>query len=351
MSSRMRYLEGWDVAPATDVFICRALRALRQRLRTSSGTVQSEILSDMFFLCSAETYRYNPTAATTHLLAIAQLVEGVGGLHRIQDHMLLETLVHGDILISVEQLAPPALPLTWDPGPFSPARWRRIRASTSLSSMGEAVSISRDEHAPSEDMAAIVNDVIQCIQVAQHTWPQLEPHKDDLQWIFLRYLSILHRLLKLQSTSWRAEVVRIALIMLFLMVMTDLGKRRSGKLLAPRLRLAIAAARFEDRSSWGGERTGLLVWALTIGWLAASGTGEEQWFLAQLVAAMDELQLGTEDVFRRLLRSYFFVESTQSARISVLAEELRALGALGGGDSTAFNLGENGEEEGEVWGR
>ena len=33
MSSRMRYLEGWDVAPATDVFICRALRALRQRLR------------------------------------------------------------------------------------------------------------------------------------------------------------------------------------------------------------------------------------------------------------------------------------------------------------------------------
>ena len=265
--------------------------------------------------------------------------------------MLLETLVHGDILISVEQLAPPALPLTRDPGPFPPARWRRIRASTSLSSMGEAVSISRDEHAPSEDMAAIVNDVIQCIQVAQHTWPQLEPHKDDLQWIFLRYLSILHRLLKLQSTSWRAEVVRIALIMLFLMVMTDLGKRRSGKLLAPRLRLAIAAARFEDRSSWGGERTGLLVWALTIGWLAASGTGEEQWFLAQLVAAMDELQLGTEDVFRRLLRSYFFVESTQSARISVLAEELRALGALGGGDSTAFNLGENGEEEGEVWGR
>jgi hypothetical protein len=257
MASRMENLEHWSNALPTDLYIHKALVALRGYIDAKPSRIQTQIFYDMFFLCTAEAYRYNLAASMTHLRAIAQLVEVAGGLSQLENHMLLETLVQGDIMLAVEQLSTPVFPLTWDPGPFPHGRWEMIKRITALRHLGKAV--LEDPTLP-PTLRTIVHEVIQCVQVAQYVWTHPQSPTSDLEWIFLRYLAILHRLLTLEWMSWQTEAFRIALIMWLMVVMTNLGIRRSIKFIVPRLKRALLASGAETGIQPWNERSGLLLW-------------------------------------------------------------------------------------------
>ena len=323
MASRMQNLEHWSVAPPTDLYIHKALVALRRYIDARPARIETQVFYDMFFLCTAEAYRYNLAASMTHLRAIAKLVEVDGGLNQLENHMLLETLVQGDIMLAVEQLSQPVFPLTWDPGSFPHARWEMIKMVTPLRDLGQAV--LGDATLP-PTLRTIVHEVVQCAQVAQFVWTHPESRKSDLEWIFLRYLAILHRLLTLKCVSWQPEAFRIALIMWLMIVMTSLGIRRSIKLIVPRLKQALLASEAEaDEQPWS-ERSGLLLWVLAVGSFASVESSDEPWFVSRFAGVADRFGLRDEAQLRKLFRQYFFLESAQSASVSNLAGKLADYG-------------------------
>jgi hypothetical protein len=279
MASRMQNLEHWSTAPPTDLYIHKALVALRRYIDAKPSRIETQVFYDMFFLCTAEAYRYNLAASMTHLRAIAQLVEVAGGLNQLEYHMLLETLVQGDIMLAVEQLSTPVFPLTWDPGSFPHARWETVKTITPLRNLGQAV--LEDATLP-PTLRTIIHDVIQCVQVAHYVWTHPQSPKSDIEWIFLRYLAILHRLLKLDCTSWETEGFRIALIMWLMIVMTKLGIRRSIKFIVPHLKRALLASEAEAEEQPWNDRSGVLLWVLTAGSVASAGSSDEPWFVSRL---------------------------------------------------------------------
>jgi hypothetical protein len=325
MASRMQNLEHWSSAPPTDIYIHQALISLRRYLDAKPFRIETQVFYDMFFLCTAEAYRYNLAASMTHLRAIAQLVGMAGGLNQLENHMLLEALVQGDIMLAVEQLAPPVFPLTWDPGPFPHAQWEIIKMVTPLQNLGQAV--LKDPILPLV-LRTITHDIIQRVQVAQYVWTHPGSPKSDLEWIFLRYLAILHRLLNFDYASGQTEAFRIALIMWVMIIMTSLGIRRAVKIIVSRLKQALLASELEmDEQSWT-ERNGLLLWVLTVGSVASAGNSNEEWFVSQLAEVVCRLQLQTQAQLRELLLGYFFLDSAQSASLSTLVGKLVGCGAL-----------------------
>jgi hypothetical protein len=325
MASRMQNLEHWSTAPPTGVYIDKALVALRRYLYAKPFRIEMQVFYDMFFLCTAEAYRYNLAASMMHLRAIAQLIEGAGGLNQLENHMLLETLVQGDIMLAVEQLAPPVFPLTWDPGSFPHAQWEVIKIVTPLQKLGQAV--LKDPVLPLT-LRTITHDIIQCVQVAQYVWTHPDSPNSDLEWIFLRYLAILHRLLNFNSASWQTEAFRIALIMWVMIIMTSLGIRRAVKIIVPHLKQALLASEVDTEEQSWKERNGLLLWVLKVGSVASAGSSDEQWFVSQLAEVANRLQLWSQAQLRKFLLGYFFLDSAQSASLSALASKLAGYGAL-----------------------
>jgi hypothetical protein len=325
MASRMQNLERWSTAPPTDVYIHKALVTLRRYLDTKPFRIEMQVIYDMFFLCTAEAYRYNLEASMTHLRAIAQLIEVAGGLNQLGNHMLLETLVQGDIMLAVEQLAPPVFPLTWDPGSFPHAQWEIIEMATPLQKLGQAV--LKDPILPLT-LRTITHDIIQCVQVAQYVWTHPDSPNSDLEWIFRRYLAVLHRLLNFDCASWQTEAFRIALIMWVMIIMTSLGIRRAVKIIVPRLKQALLASEVETEEQSWKERNGLLLWVLKVGSIASAGSSDEQWFVSQLAEVANRLQLWSQAQLRKFLLEYFFLDSAQSASLSALASKLTGCGAL-----------------------
>ena len=324
MASRMQNLEHWSAAPRTDLYIHKALVALRRYIDTKPAHIETQVFYDMFFLCTAEAYRYNLEASMTHLRAIARLVEVEGGLNQLENHMLLETLVQGDIMLAVEQLSQPVFPLTWDPGSFPHGRWEVIKTITPLQGLGRAI---LEDATLLPTLRTIIHDVIQCAQVAQYVWTHPRSPKSDLEWIFLRYLAILHRLLTHKCPSWETEAFRIALIMWLMIVMTSLGIRRSVKRIVPQMKLALLASEREvEKQKDSKERIGVVLWILTVGSVASAGTLDEQWFVSRLVKAADQLHLWGMAQMRRFLSGYFFLDSAQSASLSILVEKLADCG-------------------------
>lgn len=319
MASRMQNLEHWSTPLPTDLYIHKALVALRRYINAKPSRIETQVFYDMFFLCTAEAYRYNLEASMMHLRAIAQLVDVAGGLSQLRHHMLLETLVQGDIMLAVEQFSTPVFPLTWDPGSFPHARWETVKRMTPLQYLGQAV--LKDVSLPPA-LRAIIHDVIQCVQVAQYVWTHPQSPRSDLEWIFLRYLAILHRLLTLECASWQREAFRIALIMWLMIVMTKLGIRRSIKFIVPQLKLAFLASQKEAGKYPWDDRSGLLLWILTTGSFPAAGSKDEPWFLARLADVAGRLHIQTEAQLRDFLRHYFFLEPAQSSSLSILVAKL-----------------------------
>ena len=221
MSSRMQYLEHWTAAPGTDIFIQKAMGALRRYLESRPKKIEAQVFNDMFFLCTAEAYRFDLPASMTHLRAIARLVEVEGGLQKLDNQMLLETLVQGDIMLAVELLAPPVYPLTWDPGPYPLQKWDKVSVAEALRDLGQAILQLPGDCLLSQPLKVIAQDIVECVQVAQYVWSQPESPKEDLEWIFMRYLAIIHRLLRLHFTIRRTEAFRIALIMWLMIIVRE----------------------------------------------------------------------------------------------------------------------------------
>ena len=107
-----------------------------------------------------------------------------------------------------------------------------------------------------------------------------------------------------------------------MIVMTSLGIRRSVKMIVPCLKHALLVSEAEAEKQPRSERSGLLLWMLTVGSFASVGLSDEPWFVSRLAEVADHLGLRNEVQLRHLLRCYFFLDSAQSASLTILFGKL-----------------------------
>jgi hypothetical protein len=173
----------------TSAFTHKALVALRKYLETRPGVVEHRVIHDMYFLCLAEAYRYNEAGYMAHLRAVKYLVDLVGGLATLDQHMK-ETLILGDVYLGAERLSAPVFPLDWDPGKLAPKKWEQVVVDTTLMQLGRGILCMLDGSVVTSELREIVKDMVQCVQVAQYTWTHPKSLVEIGHWLFLRNLGV-----------------------------------------------------------------------------------------------------------------------------------------------------------------
>jgi hypothetical protein len=307
----------------TSAFTHKALVALRKYLETRPGVVEHRVIHDMYFLCLAEAYRYNEAGYMAHLRAVKYLVDLVGGLATLDQHMK-ETLILGDVYLGAERLSAPVFPLDWDPGKLAPKKWEKVVVDTTLMQLGRGILCMLDGSVVTSELREIVKDMVQCVQVAQYTWTHPKSLVEIGHWLFLRNLAIIHRLASLkfdlEKGYWRAEVLRITLVQWVMLCMTELGPPRSVKVIAPHLKRALDKCRLNEEP-WSSDAS-IQAWILIVGATTSFGLPEEKFFMSQLNTISSIVRVRSEQQLHELSQRYLYMERLQRKSLAILAKKL-----------------------------
>jgi hypothetical protein len=182
-----------------------------------------------------------------------------------------------------------------------------------------------DDSVVTLELREIVKDMVQCVQVAQYTWTHPKSLVEYGHWVFLRNLAIIHRLASLkfdlEKGFWRTEALRIGLIQWVMLCMTELGPRRSVKVIAPHLKKTLEKCRL-NQESWSSH-AGILTWIPTVGATTSFGLPEEKFFISRLVTISSILLVGSEQQLHELSQRYLCLERVQRKSLAFLAKKLR----------------------------
>lgn len=317
-ASRMQYLEKTPVKEDTDVYMHRALKALR-RYVAAGPMASTQLVFDMFHLFTAEAYRFNNAGAKVHLKASKAIIEQMGGqeaLQRLNPH-LIETLVIGDLFVAAEDLSAPIFECTFDPG-FGTAKYLGLATGNFRTQMGVRL-LNPAQHAiVSSQTYQVVREIIECVKVAVCTSAVQEPPSKALRWLHLRNLSIRHHLLCMNSEDPRSMALHTALQMWILIAFTRMGPVRTTKVMAPKLRNMLLKIVWK---SWVGHED-IYAWILSIGAMAARETVLEKWFTEQIVCLPTGDEFCSIEQLRQFSEQFFYVDSIQSTWLGRLAEQI-----------------------------
>jgi len=273
------------------------------RSRTSFGVDDAQVILDILFMFSSELYIRNYGPALTHVKIASKLLGSLG------DSDFEKYVRHGcqasDILLSMETLEAPVLPLDWDPGPFPLDSWKRI--TTSTRPVGQALLQASLCGLADPDLCSIMADVVPWTRVYQYTAIYSNP--SDLQWVNYRGNALMHRLLSLTaipSEDFKSESVRLALVILIGCVISQIGLLRSGKINAARL-YAVLERNNQVSCRKPGE---IMLWIMATGYVTAMpGSEEQKWFATR--AGWHAKWLGINGCYESLedlMRKHFFLD-------------------------------------------
>jgi hypothetical protein len=115
-----------------EAFMYKAIQALRKHLHSESVVLDQATILDIFWLFQAESYSRNYDASMVHLRIVKQLVAAIGGF-RVLDRYKMESIMFGDIFVSIETFVPPIFEFVYDqvdlsPRKYQPCLWKWIRS-------------------------------------------------------------------------------------------------------------------------------------------------------------------------------------------------------------------------------
>jgi hypothetical protein len=318
-ASRMQYMEKVPVQNGTDVYMQRALRALR--LYVDEGPVASiQLVFDIYHLFTAEAYRFNNAAAKVHLKAAKVVVDQLGGqgiLQKINPH-LVETLAIGDLFVAAEDLSAPVFGRTFDPG-FGTARLLRLETGLFRTQMGLRLLHPSQTAIVDAQTYQIVKEIIECVKIAVSTSEMPDPRSKALRWLHRRNLGIRHHLLSMTPEDPRTAALHAALQMWILCAFTRMGPVRTTKVMAPKLEGMLSKMTWQD---WKGHED-IYAWILSIGAIASRETPLEPWFVEKMVIVMPgHFDLSTFEQLRQFSDQFFYLHSIQRPWLERLAEKL-----------------------------
>ena len=144
------------------------------------------------------------------------------------------------------------------------------------------------------------------------------------RWLHLRAVAIRSRLLYLETTTWKEEVARLALLAWAYMIMTVSGRRRTMKIVASRLKALITATAV---LRWKNHP--LLLWILIVAACASEGNTEQQaWFFENVLMVLWRSPLQAkvlnEEAAVETLNEFLYIEELQRSILHGLFEAFRS---------------------------
>ena len=332
MASRLRYLEHYDLQPDSTPYVSKAIIAVQQHIAgVSTEAYDERLIFNMFYLGTAEFYRWNVEASLVHLKAIKALVDRMGGLRALHSS-LVEMLAIGDGYIAAETLQKPL----FDPVDFDiidEEVYRRL-SMMKIEALLDGTSdiavglLSRDvgELVP-PSLSCLVVDMAVCLSVLRdHTdgTPEEDDLTEALHWLHVRNLAIRHRLLLFDTSDARIHALRTALLMWNLVVFTKSGKQRSAGVMAKKLKEQLVSM---DEDAWP-EYQQILAWVLVVGGTSSKrGEDVRAWFVDRLasMSLMFERRGDldrTTAVMLELSEKFLHYHTIQATMLSRLAEDI-----------------------------
>lgn len=333
MASRLRYLEHYDLQPDSTPYVSKAIVAVQQHIAgVSTEAYDERLIFNMFYLGTAEFYRWNVEAALVHLKAMKVLVDRMGGLRALHSS-LVEMLAIGDGYVAAETLQKPL----FDPADFdiideevtrrlSSKKVDALLDGTSSVAIGLLSEDARKMVPPS--LRWIVIDMAVCLSVLEDHAEGASEDKElteALHWLHVRNLAIRHRLLLLDTADARIHALRTALLMWNLVIFTKSGKQRSAGVMAKKLKEQLV---FMDMDAWR-ECQVILAWVLIIGGISSKrGEDVHAWFVNRLALVPHLLGNGRRDLNRNtavileVSEQFLHYHITQSIMLLRLAEDV-----------------------------
>jgi hypothetical protein len=318
MASFLQVFEHVQIHRNVNYYMSRALTATRQKIEDHQQTtgiaaiVNPRMILNSFYLGVAEWYRLELDASFIHIQAVKQMVNCLGGMKCI-DGQMREAFALGDTYLAAERLAKPVFdPADFDPGlDTAISTWSRRFGLAGRKKRTELLHGAHQQIVP-QDLRQIIEDLDDYIAVLilsqQYSdFPTETPH-----WIHTRDLATRNRLLALDVADVRTEALRVALIMWELTVMTVSARKRTVKLMAPKLKGILLKTKLQD---WIGHEP-VLCWIFSVGSMSAAAYSDtEAWFTNELVrlptTCWNNHLTPDESAIRSLASRFFYLESVQ----------------------------------------
>lgn len=351
-TSRMLRVEGKLLIPpkaqgtrirGPEEFKTLALQALRSRLLNAQ--VDTLMVQDVYRLFASELMAGNYEAAHVHFVALSQMVEAIGGLHKLNSYTM-ERMILIDIFSAVQRASSPQLELTWDPGPLPCCinnHIIHICEDSSLAELGQTLLKLARANNFHPILLQTISDLIPLSQAHLVTWQTISsppgspppftkrittsppPYTPDgMHILLLRRTALEHRLLSLSlpPSDYIQEAVRLTTILFTGMTFADPARRTVTSSIRSRLRETLMETNFQTSLWW--PQTSLLLWISCIGSLASEESGDQElsaWF-GRLAARCKVAEgLADLDAVEEVLGGFLWLEETQSDALGKLVEK------------------------------
>ena len=376
MAGRMVHTVDGAEQDATQ-FVLRTIQAMRSHFSSTSEEVTSMLLLDMLYLCIAEWYRSNYSAAVTHLKVVFSMSSKLD-VSKPLDRYVWELIHFYDVFIALDTGNPPVLPLIWQQSRLSTSRmltvqtelaaalrrprerplWdprRVITVEDGLRGYTGPLSILKQnpkdyearllgrepagaEQRPgrgfleaiecgvfSSDLKKILPDLVTFTDVITYSVVVChDPPRTDVEWINRAGVTLLRGLASTRAAGLE-ECVRLATIIMLCQPINPMAWRTSAINL---YRLKQAITELESRSMVGVVlvsriRTQLLFWAVAVGlFVAAAAPKEEEWFMKRAYDMAKRLELTNYLQLHRLMGRFIHADTQQFCSLSKLASRL-----------------------------
>lgn len=312
-SSSIRFAKGntgEDHPP--EFYILKTIQVLRSRLQRPDP-VDSWLIMSIYALSISEMWANNHEASATHLTIIRHFIAYIGGMSHLEPYVM-ESLILGDKYLTLGYLAQgklvrPILPLDWDPSIKPPAYAEKLQYKTcpKLSQLASTL-VQLDQEIVSQELQAVVVDLVAVIQIAHSFWGLPKKTSSDERWLFLRHQALIYRLLSIQSPSVIQECVRIAILIFILKATHYFGAQRCSGYLLPQLKNTLLLLPFQVVYL----NSELLFWITCVGATVVTETAERDWFVQQTARFATYLQLETDaEQYEMILNKYLILDSEQ----------------------------------------
>ncbi|KAH6856109.1 hypothetical protein B0I37DRAFT_366582 [Chaetomium sp. MPI-CAGE-AT-0009] len=268
----------------------------------------------------------NPSQETsrTHLRALVHFVQEVGGWG-VFDPYVLESSLLADKYLALWEMAPPIIPLTFDPGPLPETLRKaltRLHADSALDRLGQNF---LNHPYLDATLRVILADVAEYVRIARGAWAELSVTSSLQSWLFLRLQALFYRLLLLDNLPPVDEAVQLTALTFLLATTQYHGARLSAESKPWRIRSAMLNARYWDNEEF---TDGLRFWCLATAAMSTKGPTEKEWFLGRIVELVDGngvrfydgVSLGPDNA--ESLDGYLFLRDVQDKHLSALINDL-----------------------------
>lgn len=185
-------------------------------------------------------------------------------------------------------------------------------------------------------MLKLLREIFLVISVMQYTWISITPDSKYAQWATKKVHAIMHALLSIHLMGeW--ECVRLSMIIMLSVVSTNRAWR-SAPMNASRLRAALTGnsnhldevtppsedSKITEDISITFTDQGMLLWALVVGAVSASGK-DRNWFVRRTTTTAWSLGLRSGNQLREALKEYPYFLKSQQTFVEELAGTIEAV--------------------------